>query len=58
MSKVYLGSTPTEDEIRVFGWSKDEKGYYYEEPAKTDENDEWRDYWSQFSDGEIRRMMY
>ena len=59
MNKVYLDYVPTEEDIKFFGWLKDENGYYYEEPSEPqDTGKAWAEYWSQFSAEEIEKMIF
>ena len=50
--KKYLDYTPNEEEIRFFGWKKDENGYYHEQDVYESEEEEqaannaaWSKYW-------------
>lgn len=58
MKKIYLDFIPSEDEIKVFGWKKDEKGYYYIEYDTPDPKIQWHEYWNQFSKRELHKIMF
>ena len=58
--KKYLDYTPNEEDIRFFGWKKDENGYYHEQDVYESEEEKqaannaaWSEYWGQFSEKEI-----
>lgn len=58
--KKYLTHNVTEDELKIFGYKKDEKGYYItvveydsEEERMAAEREAWSQYWGQFSEKEI-----
>ena len=58
--KKYLTHNVTEDELKIFGYKKDEKGYYItvveydsEEEERAANSAAWSEYWGQFSQEEI-----